>query len=155
MKSQSLTIGTFFGIQLRIHYSWLIIFALVAWSVITGYLPAYRQGLSLQVKIVAGLAVTILFFASVICHEYAHALTAKTQGLKVKVLRFFCLAEPPNFSKNPPPWRPTPGCRGSGGGPWPPPLRSCWPIPVPRRPRSRHGRTVRDGGRAAFPRRRT
>jgi Zn-dependent protease len=89
MRHQSVIIGTFFGIQLRIHYSWLVIFALIAWSVITGYLPAYRKDLSLTVRVNAGLVVTVLFFISVIAHEYAHSLVAKHRGLQIKRITLF------------------------------------------------------------------
>jgi Zn-dependent protease/predicted transcriptional regulator len=89
MRHGSIIVGTFFGIQLRIHYSWLVIFALIAWSVITGYLPMYRKDLSLSVRVIAGLVVTVLFFVSVIIHEYAHSLVAKRRGLKIKRITLF------------------------------------------------------------------
>lgn len=88
MNSNSLTIGKFFGIQLRIHYSWLIIFALVAWSVTTGYIPIY-SGMTLALRIVVGLTVTLLFFVSVVCHEYAHSLVARSRGLKIDRITLF------------------------------------------------------------------
>lgn len=89
MRPRGLTVGTFFGIQLQIHYSWLVVFALVALSVITDYLPTFHHGLALWVRIGAGLLVTTLFFVSVICHEYAHSLVALRQGLKIKRITLF------------------------------------------------------------------
>lgn len=89
MSPRGLTVGTFFGIELRIHYSWLVVFALIATTVITDYLPTYRHGLALWVRVVAGLLVTALFFISVICHEYAHSLVALRQGLKIKRITLF------------------------------------------------------------------
>lgn len=89
MNGHSITIGTLFGIQLRLHYSWLIVFALVAWSVIFGYLPIYYPWLELGTRIIAGLVITFLFFASVICHEYAHSLVAKRRGLTIKRITLF------------------------------------------------------------------
>lgn len=82
-------VGTFFGIQLRIDYSWFIIFALISWTVITSYLPAYHQGLTAAEQTVGGLIVTLLFFASVIAHEYAHSLVANRRGLKIKRITLF------------------------------------------------------------------
>jgi Zn-dependent protease len=88
MNANSLTIGRYFGIQLRIHYSWLIIFALVAWSVTTGYIPIYN-GMTLALRITVGLIVTVLFFVSVVCHEYAHSLVARSRGLKIDRITLF------------------------------------------------------------------
>lgn len=82
-------VGTFFGIQLRIDYSWFVIFALIAWSVITSYLPSETHGLSDIVLTVAGLVVTIIVFVSLIAHEYAHSIVANHLGLKVKRITLF------------------------------------------------------------------
>ncbi|MCL4357529.1 site-2 protease family protein [Patescibacteria group bacterium] len=89
LNRQSLTIGTFFGIKLRVHYSWLIIFALIAWTVISGVLPAYYPKLSLGVRVVDGLIITLLFFIAAIAHEYAHSLVARRYGLIVKRITLF------------------------------------------------------------------
>lgn len=89
LDRQSLTIGTFFGIKLRVHYSWLIIFALIAWTVISGVLPAYYPKLSLSVRVVDGLIITVLFFIAAIAHEYAHSLVARRYGLTVKRITLF------------------------------------------------------------------
>lgn len=89
MRRNYFTVGTFFGIQLRIDYSWFIIFALVAWAVITGYLPSYKHGLSPVVLTGAGLLVTVIFFVSVVAHEYAHSIVANHRGLNIKRITLF------------------------------------------------------------------
>lgn len=89
LDHQSLTIGTFFGIKLRVHYSWLVIFALIAWTVISGVLPAYYPKLSLGTRVVDGLIITLLFFIAAIAHEYAHSLVARRYGLVVKRITLF------------------------------------------------------------------
>lgn len=91
MGKRYIIVGTFFGIQLRIDYSWFIIFALIAWSVITIYIPSYKRGLPLIELASAGIIVTIIFFISVIAHEYAHSLVAKRRGLKIKRITLFLL----------------------------------------------------------------
>lgn len=89
VNHRGITVGTFFGIRLRIHYSWFVIFLLVAWSVISGYLPAYYSSLSLTERLVDGMIVTILFFLSVIVHEYAHSLVAKHLNLEIHQITLF------------------------------------------------------------------
>jgi len=91
MNGQSITIGTFFGIKVRIHYSWIIIFILIAWSVIAGILPLYFPHVDFASRLLAGLTVTILFFVSVICHEFAHALVARRHGVRVTRVTLFLL----------------------------------------------------------------
>lgn len=89
LNSQSVTIGSFFGIKVRIHISWLIIFALIAWTVIGGYLPTYFHGLSVTARIIEGLVITIVFFITVVAHEFAHALVARRRGLKISRITLF------------------------------------------------------------------
>lgn len=89
MGGKYLVVGTFFGIQLRIDYSWFVIFALIAWTVIAGYLPSYYEGLSVWQLVVAGLIITVIFFASVIAHEYAHSIVANRRGLHIRRITLF------------------------------------------------------------------
>lgn len=89
LNKQSLTIGKLFGIKIRFHVSWLVIFTLVAWTVISGYLPTYYSGLSLQIRIIDGIVITVLFFASVLAHELAHSLTARRYGIKIQRITLF------------------------------------------------------------------
>ena len=89
MGRKFFTVGTFFGIQLRIDYSWFIIFALIAWTIITSYIPSYKPHLSAFELTAAGLAVTVLFFICVVAHEYAHSLVANRRGLKIRRITLF------------------------------------------------------------------
>src|SRR5579884_3674682 len=82
-------VGSFFGIQLRIDYSWFVIFALIAWSVITSYLPSYDKHLTASAQIGLGLIITFIVFLSVVMHEYAHSLVANHRGLKIKRITLF------------------------------------------------------------------
>ena len=98
---QSLTIGKLFGIKIRFHLSWLIIFVLVAWTVIDGYLPVYFRGLSLKIRIVDGLIVTVLFFASVLAHELAHSLTARRYGIRIQRITLFLFGGAAELQREP------------------------------------------------------
>ena len=89
MGGKYFIVGTFFGIQLRIDYSWFIIFALIAWDVITVYLPSEKRGLSALYLVLAGLIVTVIIFLSLIAHEYAHSIVANRRGLRVKRITLF------------------------------------------------------------------
>ncbi len=80
------TIGSIAGIEVRLHRSWVLIALLIAWSfwnrfVITGY----------DVTSAAVMAVTaaLLFFLSLLLHEFAHALEAQHRGVEVNGITLF------------------------------------------------------------------
>lgn len=77
------------GIRISIHYSWLIIFVLIVWSLSAGYLPRTHPGQSPGSYWVAGLIGTLLFFGSVLAHELAHSIVAQFAGMKVPGITLF------------------------------------------------------------------
>ena len=86
---QSLSIGRFFGIDVRIHATWLLAFAFVTWGLATGYFRfvAPRQGLVLPLEL--GAISALLLFASVLIHEFSHSLVARAVGLRVRNITLF------------------------------------------------------------------
>ena len=71
---RSLHIGTFAGIPVKIHWTFMFTIGLVAYMSI-------KQNLSLQESLILGAFVLILFVC-VVLHEYGHALTARRFGIK-------------------------------------------------------------------------
>ena len=59
----SVRIGRLFGIPIFIHVSWLIIFALVTWTLATGYFPQRYPDVSVRGAWLRALASSVLFFA--------------------------------------------------------------------------------------------
>jgi Zn-dependent protease/predicted transcriptional regulator len=80
-------IGKAFGIQLRLHYSWFLIFVLVTWLLASAYFTS--SGWSLSARIGAGLITSILFFGSVLVHELMHSIVSQRQGIPVKSITLF------------------------------------------------------------------
>jgi Zn-dependent protease/CBS domain-containing protein len=77
------------GIQVAIDYSWLIIFALILWSLASGYFPAKHPGYSTGSYWLVGLVATILFFGSVLGHELCHAAMGNRLGEEVHRITLF------------------------------------------------------------------
>jgi Zn-dependent protease len=77
------------GIQVTVHYSWLIIFVLILWSLSAGYLPRTYPGQSPTAYWFAGGVATVLFFLSVLAHEFSHSLMAKRAGIDVPNITLF------------------------------------------------------------------
>src|SRR4030042_648710 len=89
MLRGGIPIGKAFGISLRLHYSWFVIFALVTWALATSYYPVTHPTWSLSEKIAAGLITSLLFFGSVLAHELMHSIVAQRQGITVQSITFF------------------------------------------------------------------
>ena len=86
---QSLSVGRIFGIDVRIHATWLLAFAFVTWGLANGYFRfvAPRQGLILPLEL--GAVSALLLFGSVLLHELSHSLVAKSLGMRVRDITLF------------------------------------------------------------------
>jgi Zn-dependent protease len=89
MLRGGIPIGKAFGIQLRLHYSWFFIFALVTWILAAAYFPTTYPNWSMSARIAAGLITSILFFASVLVHELMHSIVSQRQGIPVQSITLF------------------------------------------------------------------
>jgi len=94
-------IGKPFGIQLRLHYSWFLIFALVTFLLAGSYFPGAFPNWTLSARIAAGLITSMLFFASVVVHELMHSLVAQHQGVPVKSITLFIFGGVSEISSEP------------------------------------------------------
>jgi len=74
MPRGGIPIGRLFGIELRLHYSWFLIFALVTWALAASYFPLAYPEWSLATSVIAGVVTSLLFFASVLAHEMMHSI---------------------------------------------------------------------------------
>jgi Zn-dependent protease/predicted transcriptional regulator len=92
--------GKIFGITIRIDWSWLFIVLLVTWnlSILFGGLhPNWSLALIWGTAVVAAL----LFFASVLAHELAHSLVARSQGVPVRSITLFLFGGVSNIQRDP------------------------------------------------------
>jgi len=85
---KSWRVGRLFGIQIRIDPSWILIAALVTYNLFVRFGLRFVQ-LSSASRVLLAIAVGILFFASVLAHEMAHALTARRRGIEVEGITLF------------------------------------------------------------------
>jgi len=84
----NLSLGRIFGIPLRLHYTWFIIFAWVTFSLVHYPLvePPYPP---VEQRIILGILTSLLFFASIITHELAHSILAIRNNIMVKEITLF------------------------------------------------------------------
>jgi len=81
--SGNINLGRIGGVQVRINWSWLVIFALIAWSLADGVFPAQNPGLSNGTYVAMAIAAALLFFGSLLLHELGHAWQARREGLEI------------------------------------------------------------------------
>ena len=84
-----LRLGTLAGIEIRIHYTWLFAFVLIAWSLAQGYFPISNAGLGTATYWILGVVSALLLFGSVLVHELGHSLLAGARGLHVDSITLF------------------------------------------------------------------
>jgi Zn-dependent protease/CBS domain-containing protein len=89
MKSQ-IKIGTVFGVELGLHYSWFVIALLIAFS-LANHFHSVDPFWSDATVWTASIITAILFFAALILHELSHAMVAKARGLPIHEITLFLL----------------------------------------------------------------
>jgi Zn-dependent protease/CBS domain-containing protein len=82
-------IGRVAGIDISIHPSWLVIAALLTFSLAEGSIREVFPGWSSGAVWLAGAVAAILFFASVVAHELSHAVLARRFGMQVRGITLF------------------------------------------------------------------
>jgi Zn-dependent protease len=80
----SFTIGRIAGISVGVNWSWLIVFALIAWTLATSIFPSTNPGLGDGSYVAMALIAALLFFTSLLLHEYGHALQARRDGMEIE-----------------------------------------------------------------------
>ena len=87
----SIRVGKIFGIPFEINLSWIVIFALVAFTLTTSYYPslAVSEGAPMWVLIAMGVTTSLLFFASILAHELSHAVVTRIEGGRVDKITLF------------------------------------------------------------------
>ena len=86
----SIKLGHIAGIEIGLHYSWFIIAFLIAFA-LAGHFHAVRPDWSESVVWGISLATSVFFFITLLLHELAHSLVAKSKGLKVRAITLFAL----------------------------------------------------------------
>lgn len=89
MFSNSIKLFTFSGFDIKVDPSWLLIAALITWSLGQQYFPATLPGLSREVYFTMALLAMLSFFASLLLHEMAHSVVARHFGIDIAGITLF------------------------------------------------------------------
>lgn len=89
MKLGGFGVGRWFGFPIRIDASWFVVFALVTWTFATWELPSELPGRPTPYYLTIGAVAALLLFLSVLLHELAHSVVARSRGIPVRGITLF------------------------------------------------------------------
>ncbi len=98
IPERGLRIGRIFGIDIYIHWTWLLVFCLLLWAIISFFEVNGRNESPYAIPI--AVAVTLLFFFSVLFHEVSHSLVANHNGVPIKRITLFVFGGVAQMSKD-------------------------------------------------------
>ena len=82
--SSSIRLGRLAGVDVGIHWSWGLIFALLVWSLAAVVYPDTNPGLEDGAYLAMGIVAVLLFFGSLLLHELGHATQAAREGMEIE-----------------------------------------------------------------------
>lgn len=89
MFSRKIKLFRLFGFTVHADISWIVIAALVTWSLADGLFPFQYRTLSTKTYWIMGAVGALGLFASIVFHELSHSLAARRYGLPMKGITLF------------------------------------------------------------------
>jgi Zn-dependent protease len=98
-------LGRIRGIEIFADWTLLVVFLLIAYSLAAGVFPAWHPDWETPLALATGLGAALLFLASVLVHELAHALVGRLGGVRVRRITLFMLGGIAHLEAEPRTWR--------------------------------------------------
>lgn len=102
MFGKPLTLFRIFGFAIKIDWSWLILGALIVWSLATGWFPYQYKGLARDAYWIMGVFGAVGLFLSIVFHELWHSLVARRFGLNMAGITLFLFGGVSEMTDEPP-----------------------------------------------------
>lgn len=90
------------GIPISIHASWLVVYALLTWTLAVGYFPQALPDQPTLAYWVHGLVAALLLFVSVLLHELSHSFVAVAHGMSVRGITLHVFGGVSELGEEPP-----------------------------------------------------
>ena len=102
MFGKPVTLFRIFGFEVKVDWSWLILGALIVWSLATGLFPVWYKGLENADYWAMGVAGAVGLFLSIVFHELWHSLIARRFGLNMRGITLFLFGGVSEMADEPP-----------------------------------------------------
>jgi len=96
----SLRLGKIFGIPVEVNISWILVFLLLTYLLVSEFEDARLRWPAVQRWSVAMVTV-VLFFLSVLVHELSHSVMALSKGIPVRGINLFIFGGVSRLDKEP------------------------------------------------------
>lgn len=100
MLRTGIRLGRISGINIQVDWSWLLIMVMIVWNMLTAFgqiHTSWQPGVRWGVALLAAF----MFFGSVLAHELAHSLVARSQGLPVRNITLYLFGGVSNIQSEP------------------------------------------------------
>src|SRR4030042_3853632 len=77
------------GVDIEIHWSWLLVFVPITWTLAKGLFGEEFTGWTQTERWVGASATSIVFFGSILAHELSHSIVANRLGIPVRRITLF------------------------------------------------------------------
>ena len=88
-KFMSLEIGRIKKIPIKLHFTLVIVFFLISWTLASGFMPRYFPDLAETQYWIMGIIGAAVLFVSVLLHELSHSLLSIRYGIQVNQIILF------------------------------------------------------------------
>ncbi len=85
----ALGLGSIAGIEIQIHFTWILAFIFITWSLAAGFFPQEYPDWQQSIYWIIGASAALLLFFSVLVHELAHSIVARSRGMPVNSIVLF------------------------------------------------------------------
>jgi Zn-dependent protease len=89
MTAGSVPLGRILGIPVRVSWSVVIVSIVGSFVVATNTLPRVDDELGLWIRLLLAVATVALFLASILAHEFGHAIAARRHGISTSSIRLW------------------------------------------------------------------
>lgn len=102
MFGKKVTLFELLGFKVQVDVSWLLLAALVVWSLAEGVFPNMHEGLSTATYWLMAVLGTVGLFASLILHELSHSVVARRRGIPIRGITLFIFGGVAQMDEEPP-----------------------------------------------------
>jgi Zn-dependent protease len=79
-----LVLGRIAGVRVTVHWSWLIVFAIITWTLAAVVFPEQNPGHTDAAYVAMAVAASTAFFGSLLLHELGHAAQARRESIEIE-----------------------------------------------------------------------